>query len=184
MEARRRARPLRGNDSRRRCGERLRARCRPSGSRGADHRVGAARHDGAGGGAATWTGPARNGAGTVGPANGAGTGHSDASRDRRGGVADASGRGSVGERLGWGEGPVPDRQPSPGTSGRDRRGDAVPGTCWRDTSTQCCRDAMVGAVGGLNPVGRGSAGAAFFFRHPAAATWRGRTEDLDTGVGS
>lgn len=184
MGARRPARPLCRHACRRRGGQRLRVRRRSSGGRRTDHRLGPARDDGAGGRATARSRPARDGAGAVRRASSAGAGHPDPAGHRRRGSADAGGGGCAAQRLGRSQGPVPDRQPAPGSGGGDRRRDAVPGAGRGDALAQCGRNAMVGAGGGVHAVGRGRAGAAVFFRDPAATTWRGRAEKLDTGVGS
>ena len=184
MGARRPARPLCGDARRRRGGQRFRTWRWDPGGEWADRRLGAARDDGNGGWATARPRPARDGAGAVRRAAGAGAGHPDPVGHRRRGSADACGGCCAAQRLGRGQGPVSDRQPSSGPGSRDGRRDAVPGAGRIDARAQRGRDAMVGAGGGVHAVGRGSAGAAVFFRYPAAATRRGRTKKLDPGVGS
>ncbi len=184
MGTRRSARPLCDDTYRCRVGQRIRARRWVSGGRRTHRRLGAARDDGARSRSTARSRPARDGAGAVRRAAGAGAGHSDPAGYRRRGPADAGGGDCSAQRLGRGQGAVPDRQPAPGPGGGDGRRDAVHGAGRRDAGVECGRDAMVGAGGGVHAAGRGRVGAAVFFRDPAAATRRGRTEKLDPGVGS
>lgn len=184
MGARRPARPLCGDACRRRGGQRFRARGRDPGGGWADRCLGVARDDGAGGRAAARPRLARDWLGAIRRAAGAGAGHPDPTGDRRGGSADAGGGSGAAQRLGRGQGPVTDGEPASGLGGGNGGRHVVPGAGRGDAGAQRGRDAMVGAGGGFHAAGRGRAGAAVFFRDPAAATRRGRAENLGSGVGS